>query len=104
MPTSLEIKRLNNIKHAKLDLENKMAELDPNSEEYANLLIKLNIAIVNFTKKLNICISKKLLTDENIPTGNKINLNDYFDILKTCYYCSCGLKEDILTLNKLIII
>lgn len=66
MPTKLEIKILNNIKHVNIKLEEQLARLDPSSEEYIKLLTKINKTIINFTKKLNICIDKKLLTDEEI--------------------------------------
>ena len=68
MPTKLEVKRLNNVKHTKLTLEEQLANLDPNCDEYTKLLVKINKTIVGFTKKLHICVSKKLLNDKEISS------------------------------------
>lgn len=76
MPTKLEIKRLNNSKNSKVSLENKLADLDPNCEEYANVLRQINNLIVVFSKRLNVCISKKLLNADEISNyKNMLNIN-----------------------------
>ena len=72
MPTKLEIKRLNNSKNEKLNLEEKLAELDPTCEEYSSITLKLVKVIATFNKRLNICINKKLLSVEEIEKYRNI--------------------------------